>query len=104
MSKSRLSRRGAAAAATGAGSVAVFPGPWKHNRVWAQATDKPIRLGMTSDASGHIREFRLQETSAASRWRSPSSTGKGGVLGRKIEIRHIDTETTPPPAAASPSG
>jgi branched-chain amino acid transport system substrate-binding protein len=31
---------------------ATFYGPWKHNRVDAYATDKPILIGMTSDASG----------------------------------------------------
>mgnify|MGYP003404311729 CR=1 FL=1 len=34
------------------GAVGTFYGPWKHNRVYAQATDKPILIGLTSDASG----------------------------------------------------
>ena len=32
-------------------ATAAFFGPWKHNHVWAQGA-KPIRLGLTWDASG----------------------------------------------------
>lgn len=77
-----------------AASVAFF-GPWKINHAWAQSRKKkPILIGLTTDATGQygasgederrgmlmaIREFN----------------DRGGVLGRKIETIHVDTETTP---------
>ena len=57
--KQSISRRtllkGSALAAAGVGlaGVAPFMGPWKHNRVWAQAAQKkPLVIGLTMDASG----------------------------------------------------
>jgi len=52
MSKLITRRRfvhGSTAAAALAGTAAFY-GPWKHNRAYAQA--KPIKLGLTCDASG----------------------------------------------------
>ena len=76
------------------GAGAVFYGTWKHNRVYASQTDKPILIGLTSDASGQFAN------SGASDRRGmlmaiDEFNQKGGVLGRKIETMHIDTETTP---------
>jgi branched-chain amino acid transport system substrate-binding protein len=76
------------------GAGTVFYGPWKHNRVYASQTDKPILIGMTSDASGQFAN------SGASDRRGmlmaiDEVNQKGGVLGRKVETMHIDTETTP---------
>ena len=34
------------------GTVGAFFGPWQHNRMYASAADKPIKIGITSDASG----------------------------------------------------
>jgi len=51
LSRRKLLRTSALA---GLGVVSTFYGPWRHNRVYAQATDKPIVLGLTSDASGLI--------------------------------------------------
>ncbi len=90
----RLSRRiflGASAAAAG---VTSFYGPWRTNRVYAAADDKPIKIGITSDASGQYAN------SGASDRRGmlmaiAEANAKGGVLGRKIETLHLDTETTP---------
>jgi len=93
MFKSRISRRGLLGTALAAGGATVF-GPWKHNRVHAASTDKPIRIGLTSDASGQYANsgasdrrgmiMAIEEANAA-----------GGVLGRKVEYFHLDTETTP---------
>ena len=76
------------------GAVSTFYGPWKHNRVYAQPTDKPILIGLTSDASGQYANsgasdrrgmlMAIQEINDA-----------GGVLGRMVETVHIDTETNP---------
>ena len=73
----------------------AFYGPWKHNRAWAQAASaKPLTLGLTMDASGQYAasggEERLGAMMAIREFND-----KGGVLGRRIEALHIDTETTP---------
>src|ERR1700754_4302059 len=76
-------------------SAAPFFGPWAHNRVWAQsAATKPLVLGLTMDASGQYAasggEERLGAMMAIKEFND-----KGGVLGRRIEASHMDTETTP---------
>jgi branched-chain amino acid transport system substrate-binding protein len=81
-------------AAAVAGTTAFF-GPWTHNRVWAQAAStKPLVIGLTMDASGQYAasggEERLGAMMAIKEFND-----KGGVLGRRIEAVHMDTETTP---------
>jgi branched-chain amino acid transport system substrate-binding protein len=83
--------------ATGAAlaGTTTFFGPWTHNRVWAQAaTAKPLVIGLTMDASGQYAasggEERLGAMMAIKEFND-----KGGVLGRRIEAIHMDTETTP---------
>ena len=93
MSKIQVSRRGLLGAAGAASAVSLFAGPWKHNRVWAQGAAKPIRIGITADASG------MYANSGASDKRGmmmaiAEANERGGVLGRKVEFVHIDTETT----------
>jgi branched-chain amino acid transport system substrate-binding protein len=78
-----------------AAAPAAFFGPWAHNRVWAQAaTAKPLVIGLTMDASGQYGasggEERLGAMMAIKEYND-----KGGVLGRRIEALHMDTETTP---------
>ena len=96
MNDKKLSRRnflkkaGLAVAGTGA----VFYGPWKHNRVYASKTDKPILIGMTSDASGQFANSGASDRRGMM-MAIDEFNQKGGVLGRKIETMHIDTETTP---------
>jgi branched-chain amino acid transport system substrate-binding protein len=96
MSSPKISRRKllTTAGIAGAGAGATFFGPWKHNKVHAAASDKPLKIGLTSDASGQYAN------SGASDRRGmlmaiEEFNKKGGVLGRKIESQHIDTETTP---------
>ncbi len=86
-----------ALAVVGAGlyGVAPFYGPWKHNHAWAQAAQKkPLIVGLTMDASGQYAasggEERLGAMMAIKEFND-----KGGVLGRRIEAIHMDTETTP---------
>ena len=91
-STKRRSLLTAIAAGTGA---ATFFGPWKVNHVWAQAAArKPLVIGLTMDASGQYGasggEERLGATMAIKEFND-----KGGVLGRRIEALHMDTETTP---------
>ncbi len=83
-----------ASALTVAG-VTPFFGPWAHNRVWAQAAaPKPLVIGLVMDASGQYAasggEERLGAMMAIKEFND-----KGGVLGRRIEAVHMDTETTP---------
>ena len=84
-----------AVAAGGLYGATPFMGPWKHNKLWAQAGQKkPLTIGLTMDASGMYAasggEERLGAMMAIKEFND-----KGGVLGRRIEAIHIDTETTP---------
>ena len=78
-----------AAAVAGAGS---FFGPWSHNRAFAQA--RPIKLGLTCDASGQYGNSG-QDDLRGMRIAIDEFNGRGGVLGRKIEWITADTETNP---------
>lgn len=94
MAKGKISRRAMLGGAAAVGGVAAFNGPWRHNRVYAQSSDRPIKIGLTSDASGQYAN------SGASDRRGmlmaiAEVNENGGVLGRQIETIHLDTETTP---------
>ena len=78
---------------TGAAGAAFY-GPWKHNRVWASPTDKPLKIGITSDASGQYANSGASDRRGMA-MAIAEFNEKGGVLGRRIETIHIDTETTP---------
>jgi branched-chain amino acid transport system substrate-binding protein len=74
---------------------AAFYGPWKANRVWAQAAQKkPLVIGLTMDASGQFGASGMDERLGAM-LAIREFNEKGGVLGRRIEALHMDTETTP---------
>lgn len=93
MTEFKISRRRLLGTAAAAGAVSTFFGPWKANSALAQS-EKPIKIGITSDASGQYAN------SGASDRRGmlmaiEEANAKGGVLGRRIEHVHIDTETTP---------
>jgi branched-chain amino acid transport system substrate-binding protein len=83
------------ASAVAVAGTTPFFGPWTHNRVWAQAAQaKPLVIGLTMDNSGQYAasggEERLGAMMAIKEFND-----KGGVLGRRIEAVHMDTETTP---------
>jgi len=83
------------ASAVAVAGTTPFFGPWTHNRVWAQAASaKPLVIGLTMDNSGQYAasggEERLGAMMAIKEFND-----KGGVLGRRIEAVHMDTETTP---------
>ena len=89
--------KGSALALAGAGlyGAAPFHGPWKHNHAWAQAGQKkPLVIGLTMDASGQYGASGGQERLGAM-LAIKEFNDKGGVLGRRIEALHMDTETTP---------
>lgn len=97
MSKFETTRRGllkgSAMTAALAGTAAFF-GPWQHTRVYAQGQKKPIKLGLTCDASGQFGNSG-QDDMRGIRLAIDEFNAKGGVLGRKIEWITADTETTP---------
>ena len=83
------------ASALSVAGVGTFFGPWAHNRVWSQAASaKPLVIGLTMDASGQYAasggEERLGAMMAIKEFND-----KGGLMGRRIEAVHMDTETTP---------
>lgn len=83
-----------ALAGVGAASGFAFMGPWKHNRVYASTTDKPIRIGLTHDASGQFANSGQAEK-RGTMMAIEEANESGGVLGRKIEYVWMDTETNP---------
>jgi branched-chain amino acid transport system substrate-binding protein len=93
--RSMLKQSALALAGAGLYGAAPFYGPWKHNHAWAQtAQKKPLVIGLTMDASGQYAasggEERLGAMMAIKEFND-----RGGVLGRRIEAIHMDTETTP---------
>ena len=83
-----------AAVAAGVGGATFF-GPWKVNHAWAQAAQKkPLVVGLTMDASGQYAASGVEERLGAM-MAIKEFNDKGGVLGRRIEALHMDTETTP---------
>src|SRR5687767_15333933 len=83
--------QGSAMAAALAGTGSFF-GPFQHNRAYAQA--KPIKLGLTCDASGQYGASG-QDDLRGIRIAIEEFNAKGGVLGRKVEWITADTETNP---------
>ena len=74
---------------------AAFYGPWKVHHAWAQAGQKkPLVIGLTMDASGQYGASGMDERLGAM-LAMREFNEKGGVLGRRIEALHMDTETTP---------
>jgi branched-chain amino acid transport system substrate-binding protein len=95
MSKKGISRRhfvGGTVAAAGLTGATTFFGPWKHNTAYAQ--NKPIKLGLTCDASGQYGDSG-QDDLRGIKLAIDEFNAKGGVLGRKIQFVTADTETTP---------
>ena len=95
MKQPRISRRNlvkGSLLAAAAGGTATFLGPWKYNRAYAQS--KPIKLGLTNDASGQFGNSG-QDDHRAIRIAIDEVNAKGGVLGRKVEWITADTESQP---------
>ena len=93
--RSLLKKSGLALVGAGLYGVAPFMGPWKHNHAWAQTGQKkPLTIGLTMDASGQYAASGTEERLGAM-MAIKEFNDKGGVLGRRIEAIHIDTETTP---------
>ncbi len=93
MSNSRITRRRLMGTAAAAGAATTFMGPWKFNSALAQS-DRPIKIGFTSDASGQYANSGASDRRGMM-MAIAEANGAGGALGRPIEYIHIDTETTP---------
>jgi branched-chain amino acid transport system substrate-binding protein len=87
----RISRR---ATLGGAAAAVTMFGPFRHVRIHAAAADKPIKIGLTHDASGQFANSGQSEQRGTI-MAIDEFNAKGGVLGRKIEYVWMDTETTP---------
>src|SRR5688572_1690889 len=84
-------RRFVQTSAMGAALAGIaFYGPWKH----LHAQNRPIRLGLTNDASGQFGNSGRDEHRAI-RMAIDEQNAKGGIRGRKIEWITADTETSP---------
>ncbi len=94
MTKPTISRRGLLKSTGAAAGLATFFGPWRHNRVYAAATDKPIKIGITSDASGQYANSGASDRRGMA-MAIAEFNERGGALGRNVETIHFDTETTP---------
>lgn len=80
--------------AAGAAAGATFFGPFYHTSMHASAQDKPIKIGLTMDASGQFANSGQSERRGAI-MAIEEFNERGGVLGRQIEHIWLDTETTP---------
>lgn len=80
--------------AAAASFATAFTGPWKYNRVYAATSDKPIKIGLTHDASGQFANSGQAEKRGTILAIEEANAG-GGVLGRPVEYVWMDTETTP---------
>ena len=89
-----LTRRAIVRAGAGAAALIVpaFHGPWHFNRAFAQS--KPIKVGLTCDASGQYAASG-QDDLRGIRMALDEVNARGGVLGRKLEWVTADTETNP---------
>jgi branched-chain amino acid transport system substrate-binding protein len=95
MSTTSLTRRRflktSAMTAALAGAATIY-GPFRHNRAYAQS--RPIKLGLTCDASGQYGASG-QDDLRGIRIAIEEANAAGGVLGRRVEWITADTETTP---------
>ena len=93
--KSKLSRRdfcNNSLRLAGAGLGTAFFGPLAFNRAYASVRDKPITIGITTDASGQYANSGSSEMLGI-RMAISEFNERGGVLGRKIQWIHQDTGT-----------
>jgi branched-chain amino acid transport system substrate-binding protein len=94
-SKISAPRRRLITGTAAAASVGGFFAPWAVHHAWAQAASpKPLVIGLTMDASGQYGASGGMERLGAM-MAIKEFNDKGGVLGRRIEAIHMDTETTP---------
>ncbi len=76
------------------GGVRAFAGGQTEGAIGGGSRTKPILVGITSDSSGQYANSGAMDRRGML-MAIDEFNAKGGVLGRKIEHIHIDTETTP---------
>ncbi len=94
-----VSRRGFLRGSAGTTAVlgaSTFFGPWHFNK--ARAQDRPIRIGLTCDASGQYADSGKDDLRGI-RMAIDECNAAGGVFGRKVVFVTEDTETNPETAA-----
>jgi branched-chain amino acid transport system substrate-binding protein len=84
----------------GAGAAGLgFMGPWSAHRAWAQArTKKPLLIGLATDDTGQYAASG-QDEQRGMRMAIDEANARGGVLGRRLAITHLDTAGDPAVAA-----
>ncbi len=87
-----ITRRKALLSCAVAGTT-VF-GPWKHLRVYAAQTDKPLRIGIAVDITGTFEHDGAAEQRGI-RMAIAEANVRGGVLGRRVEQVTLDTQSSP---------
>ncbi len=88
-----VTRRKALTAGAAAAGAAFF-GPWKHLRVYAAASDKPLRIGASIDMTGVFEHSGAAELRGI-RMAIAEANARGGVLGRLVEDVAMDTRSSP---------
>ncbi len=88
------SRRNFVKQAVAATGIPFFYGPWSYNRVNASKADKPIKIGLTHDASGQYGVSGQSDLRGCITAIEEANLN-GGVLGRRVEYIHADTRTDP---------
>lgn len=76
----------------------AFFGPWRHNRVYAARSQRPITMGLLHSASGQYGVAGESEKRGSIMAIEEANTA-GGVLGRKIDYVWADAATQPHQAA-----
>ena len=85
MIKGSITRRRFKSMTATLAGAGTFYGPWKHNRAYAQS--KPIKLGLTCDASGQYGNSG-QDDLRGIQMAIDEVNAKGGVLGPQGHLDH----------------
>jgi branched-chain amino acid transport system substrate-binding protein len=80
-----FSRRTLLISSAGLLASAAFSGPWVYNRLLSPPKDRPILIGITSDADGHFSECSGMDRRGIV-MAVTEFNNKGGLLGREIQL------------------
>lgn len=75
-------------------TIPVFYGPWKSNRVYASNNVKPIKIGLTHDATGQYGASGQSDLRGCIT-AIEAFNQRGGIHGRPVEYLWQDTRTDP---------
>ena len=95
-----LASRRSVLKAAAAGTALAFFGPWRSHHAWAQAKRrKSLFIGLTTDDTGQYAASGEDERRGML-LAIKEFNDRGGILGRRIETVHLDTQTKPEIGAA----